>query len=135
MNKKKAVRKKKPAKKAVSKPIAKRKDSYSFFENVYEVARLIPRGRVTSYGAIAKYLGSGQSARMVGYAMNAAATQIPPVPAHRVLNRNGMLTGKHHFGLPDLMQKLLEKEGVKVEKDTVKNFDKIFWNPSTELSI
>src|SRR5689334_7846599 len=71
---------------------------YSFFENVYEVARLIPKGRVTSYGAIARYLGSGKSARMVGYAMNAAGAQHPPVPAHRVLNRNGMLTGKHHFG-------------------------------------
>lgn len=135
MNKKKAVRKKKSVKQVASKPIAKRKDSYSFFENVYEVTRLIPRGRVTSYGAIAKYLASGQSARMVGYAMNSAATQIPPVPSHRVLNRNGMLTGKHHFGAPDLMQKLLEKEGIKVKKDAVENFDKIFWNPSTELSI
>src|SRR5436190_17189953 len=91
---------------------------YSFFDNVYAVARLIPKGRVTSYGAIAKYLGSGKSARTVGYAMNAAHAQIPSVPAHRVLNRNGMLTGKHHFGSPDLMQKLLEKEGIKVVKDT-----------------
>ena len=81
---------------------------YSFFDNVYAVARLIPKGRVTSYGAIAKYLGSGRSARMVGYAMNAAHAQHPPVPAHRVLNRNGMLTGKHHFAGPDLMQQLLE---------------------------
>ena len=122
-------------KKVNSKQIEKRKDSYSFFENVYEVTRLIPRGRVTSYGAIAKYLGSGQSARMVGYAMNAAHTQTPPVPAHRVLNRNGMLTGKHHFCPPDLMQKLLEKEGLKISKDTVEKFDKVFWNPVTELSI
>ncbi|MCX6197749.1 MAG: MGMT family protein [Bacteroidetes bacterium] len=131
MSKKKFVQNKK----VNSKQIEKRKDSYSFFENVYEVTRLIPRGRVTSYGAIAKYLGSGQSARMVGYAMNAAHIQIPPVPAHRVLNRNGMLTGKHHFGSPDLMQKMLEKEGVKVSKDTVEKFDKIFWNPAIELSI
>lgn len=135
MTKKKAGLKGKSVLQVIPKPIAKRKDSYSFFENVYEVARLIPRGRVTSYGAIAKYLGSGKSARMVGYAMNAAHLQSPPVPAHRVLNRNGMLTGKHHFGSPDLMQKLLEKEGVKVEKDTVKNFDKIFWNPPVELTI
>jgi methylated-DNA-protein-cysteine methyltransferase-like protein len=106
---------------------------YSFFENVYEVARLIPKGRVTSYGAIAKYLGSGKSARMVGYAMNAAGAQHPPVPAHRVLNRNGMLTGKHHFGSPDLMQELLEKEGIAVKKDTVVNFEKLFWDPNVEL--
>lgn len=134
MKKKNAVRKKRTAK-ATPKPIVKRKETYSFFENVYEVARLIPRGRVTSYGAIAKYLGSGKSARMVGYAMNTSHTQIPNVPAHRVLNRNGMLTGKHNFAHPDLMQKLLEKEGIIVVKDCVKNFEKIFWNPSTELSI
>ncbi len=108
--------------------------SYTFFENVYEVARLIPKGRVTSYGAIAKYLGTGRSARMVGYAMNNAHAQIPVVPAHRVVNRNGMLTGKHHFGSPDLMQKLLEKEGIKVRKDTVIDFKTLFWNPQQELS-
>jgi len=108
--------------------------SYTFFENVYEVARLIPKGRVTSYGAIAKYLGTGRSARMVGYAMNNAHAQIPVVPAHRVVNRNGMLTGKHHFGSPDLMQKLLEKEGIKVRKDTVIDFKTLFWNPQEELS-
>lgn len=108
---------------------------YTFFENVYDVARLIPKGRVTSYGAIAKYLGTGKSARMVGYAMNAAHVQIPPVPAHRVVNRNGMLTGKHHFGTPDLMQKLLEKEKVKVVKDSVQNFEKLFWDPAVELYI
>ena len=84
--------------------------SYTFFENVYDVARLIPKGRVTSYGAIAKYLGTGRSARMVGYAMNNAHAQIPVVPAQRVVNRNGMLTGKHHFGSPDLMEKLLKKD-------------------------
>lgn len=107
--------------------------TYSFFENVYAVARLIPKGRVTTYGAIAKYLGSGKSARMVGYAMNNAHAQVPPVPAHRVLNRNGVLTGKHHFGSPDLMQQLLEKEKIKVLKDTVQNFDKVFWDPNLEL--
>ena len=97
------------------------------------MSRLIPRGRITSYGAIAKYLGSGKSARMVGYAMNGCGTQIPPVPAHRVLNRNGMLTGKHHFNPPGLMQKLLEKEGIKVVKDTVQNFENVFWDPNLEL--
>lgn len=106
---------------------------YTFFENVYDVARLIPKGRVTSYGAIAKYLGSGRSARMVGYAMNASHLQVPPVPAHRVLNRNGMLTGKHHFGSPTLMQQLLEREGISVVKDTVVNFAQVFWNPALEL--
>jgi len=116
-------------------PLLKESKSYTFFENVYEVARLIPKGRVTSYGAIAKYLGTGRSARMVGYAMNNAHTQIPPVPAHRVVNRNGMLTGKHHFTPPTLMQKLLEKEGIKVEKDTVVEFSKLQWNPQIELNI
>ena len=110
-----------------------KKEKYSFFENVYEVARLIPKGRVTSYGAIAKYLGTGKSARTVGYAMNNAHVQVPAVPAHRVLNRNGMLTGKHHFSPTTLMQKLLEKEGIKVVKDTVQNFDKVFWDPMVEL--
>lgn len=109
--------------------------TYSFFENVYAVVREIPKGRVTSYGAIAKYLGTGKSARMVGYAMNNAHTQIPPVPAHRVLNRNGMLTGKHHFGDPNLMQLLLEKEKIKVQKDTVVDFEKYFWDPALELKI
>jgi methylated-DNA-protein-cysteine methyltransferase-like protein len=108
-------------------------DQYSFFENVYDVARLIPKGRVTSYGAIAKYLGTGKSARMVGYAMNSCSTQIPSVPAHRVVNRNGMLTGKHHFDSPELMQKLLEREGILVEKDVIVDFEKFFWNPEEEL--
>lgn len=128
-NRQRTTEKKKREKPAT--PIRNR--NYSFFENVYEVARLIPKGRVTSYGAIAKYLGTGKSARTVGYAMNAAHAQIPPVPAHRVLNRNGMLTGKHHFGSPDLMQRLLEKEGIVVRKDTVVNLEKIFWDPSKEL--
>jgi methylated-DNA-protein-cysteine methyltransferase-like protein len=108
---------------------------YSFFENVYDVARLIPKGRVTSYGAIAKYLGTGKSARTVGYAMNGCGKEVPPVPAHRVVNRNGMLTGKHHFSPPSLMQKLLEKEGIKVKKDTVVDFKILLWDPQRELDI
>jgi len=111
------------------------KKGQSFFADVYEVVRQIPPGRVTSYGTIAKYLGTGKSARMVGYAMNSCGTEIPPVPAHRVLNRNGMLTGKHHFGSPRRMQNLLEAEGVKVKKDQVVEFDKLFWDPFEELII
>lgn len=106
---------------------------YTFFENVYDVVRLIPRGRVTSYGAIARYLGSGGSARLVGYAMNASHTQIPPVPAHRVLNRNGLLTGMAHFNPPELMQQLLENEGLVIENNAVVGFQKYFWDPSREL--
>lgn len=101
----------------------------SFFEKVFEVVKLIPRGRVTSYGAIAKYLGSGGSSRMVGWAMNASHNILDEVPAHRVVNRNGMLTGKHHFGSSDMMQQLLENEGVKVENDQVVNFIELFWDP------
>ena len=102
----------------------------SFFELVYEVARQIPRGRVTSYGAIAACLGTRLSARMVGWAMNGAHRIKPAVPAHRVVNRNGMLTGKHHFDTPDKMRQLLEKEGIKVVNDTVADFKNIFWDPS-----
>jgi methylated-DNA-protein-cysteine methyltransferase related protein len=109
------------------------KKEENFFELVYEVARQIPKGRVTSYGAIAVCLGTKMSARMVGWAMNGAEKIRPKVPAHRVVNRNGMLTGKHHFGEPDIMQKLLEKEGIKVEDDTVVDFKKIFWDPAEEL--
>jgi len=104
----------------------------SFFEQVYEVVRLIPRGRVTSYGAIAVCLGTKLSARMVGWAMNGAGQVKPKVPAHRVVNRNGMLSGKHHFG-GDTMEKLLKKEGVKVKNDMVVNFKELFWDPSKEL--
>lgn len=107
------------------------KNNDSFFQNVYEVARLIPYGRVTSYGAIAEYLGSKGSARMVGWAMN--ASHIHEVPAHRVVNRNGMLTGKHHFGGQNIMQQLLESEGIKVKDDKVVDFKKSFWDPSKEL--
>jgi methylated-DNA-protein-cysteine methyltransferase related protein len=105
----------------------------SFFENVYEVVRLIPKGRATSYGAIAKYLGTKLSARMVGWAMNAAHTAHPKVPAHRVVNRNGMLSGKHHFATPTLMEELLLKEKILVKDDKIVNFKEKFWDPSTEL--
>ena len=106
-----------------------------FFRDVYDVVRLVPKGRVTSYGAIAKYLGSARSSRMVGWAMNGSHSVRPKVPAHRVVNRNGMLTGKHHFTTPYLMQELLEKEGIKVKKDKVVEFKKLFWNPVEELRL
>lgn len=106
-----------------------------FFDMVYQVVRLIPKGRVTSYGAIAKFLGSAGSSRVVGYAMNAAHGQKPKVPAHRVVNRNGELTGKHHFAHPFQMQELLEKEGVKIKNDKILNFEKHFWDPQNELKI
>ena len=108
---------------------------YSFFEDVYAVVRQIPKGRITSFGAIANYLGTRLSARMVGWAMNGAHDVTPKVPAHRVVNRNGMLTGKAHFGTPTLMEELLRKEKVKVEKDTVVEFDKLFWDPLKELGL
>ena len=107
-------------------------ETISFFEKVYEVARVIPYGRVTSYGAIAKYLGAARSARMVGYAMNSSHGK--DVPAHRVVNRKGLLTGKHHFEGTNLMQQLLESEGIKVVDNQIQDFDKLFWDPSTELS-
>jgi len=106
----------------------------TFFDDVYAVVRLIPKGRVTSYGAIAKYLGAARSSRMVGYAMNAAHT-LPDVPAQRVVNRNGVLTGKHHFSPPSRMEALLKKDGVKVKNDTVVDFKKIFWDPMIELEL
>lgn len=104
-----------------------------FFEMVYEVVKHIPKGKVTSYGAIAKYLGSARSSRMVGWAMN-AAHKLPDVPAHRVVNRNGLLSGKMHFGDPDRMQALLESEGIKVKNDQIIDFEKHFWNPATQLT-
>lgn len=107
----------------------------SFFEEVYAVVRLVPKGRVTSYGAIAKFLGTGKSARMVGWAMNAAHMVKPKVPAHRVVNRNGMLSGKMHFATPTLMQELLEKEKIVVKKDTIEDFDKLFWDPAKEIGL
>lgn len=107
----------------------------NFFEDVFEVVRLIPPGRVTNYGSIAKYLGSGLSSRMVGWAMNASHVAHPPVPAQRVVNRNGMLTGKHHFATPTLMAELLEQEGIVVVKDKVVDFEKLFWDPAKELAL
>jgi methylated-DNA-protein-cysteine methyltransferase-like protein len=109
------------------------KKEASFYELVFEVARQIPKGRVTSYGAIAACLGTKLSARMVGWAMNAAGTVKPKVPAHRVVNRNGMLSGKHHFNPPSKMEELLKKEGIRVKNDTVVDFKKLFWDPSEEL--
>jgi methylated-DNA-protein-cysteine methyltransferase related protein len=115
-------------------PLAKETKGYTFFDDVYEVVRKIPKGRVTSYGAIATYLGTKLSARMVGWAMNAAGSAKPKVPAQRVVNRNGMLSGKHHFvGTP--MEELLKKDGVKVADETVQDFKKIFWDPSIELAL
>ena len=106
----------------------------SFFDRVYEVVRLVPYGRVTTYGAIARYLGTGLSSRMVGWAMNKSHVHPFPVPAHRVINRNGLLTGKHHFEGTHVMQQLLESEGITVIDDRVQNFKELFWDPSTELN-
>ncbi|MGF7081172.1 MGMT family protein [Mucilaginibacter sp. UYCu711] len=107
---------------------------YNFYDNVYDVARQIPAGRVTSYGAIASYLGTKGSSRMVGYAMQACGNAKPPVPAHRVVNRQGLLTAKFHFG-GDTMQQLLEAEGVTVKDDQVQDFKTVFWDPAIELAL
>ena len=106
-------------------------ETLNFFDQVYEVAKLIPYGRVTSYGAIANYLGAARSARMVGYAMNVSFGK--DVPAHRVVNRKGLLTGKHHFEGTNLMQQLLESEGIKVKDHQIQNLERVFWDPSREL--
>jgi methylated-DNA-protein-cysteine methyltransferase-like protein len=111
-----------------------KEESLNFFQKVYEVARQIPYGRVTSYGAIAKYLGAARSARMVGWAMN-ASHNLEDVPAHRVVNRKGLLTGKHHFDGTNLMQQLLESEGVEVIDYQIQNLEKHFWDPFKELEI
>ena len=110
----------------------KKQTEHNFFGDVYDVVRLIPRGRVTSYGAIAQYLGLKSSARMVGWAMHGCPAGIP---AHRVVNRQGLLTGKHHFKTPDLMAQRLRREGVKVVDDKIQRFNDHFWDPATELSI
>ena len=115
-----------------SEPCFWKKVKNNFYESVYQVTKLIPQGRVTSYGAIAQYLGLKSSARMVGYAMNAAHT-LPDVPAHRVVNRNGLLTGKHHFEYPNQMQELLEAEGIQVKDDKILQFKELFWDPNVEL--
>ena len=109
-----------------------KEESSGFFKKVYQVAHLIPYGRVTSYGAIARYLGVQGSARMVGWAMN-ASHNIPDVPAHRVVNRKGLLTGKHHFEGTNLMQQLLENEGVEVIDNQIIDFDQLFWDPNKEM--
>ena len=105
----------------------------SFFELVYEVARQIPKGKVTSYGAIAACLGAKSSARMVGWAMNGAGRVKPKVPAHRVVNRIGLLSGKHHFSPPGSMERSLRKEGIKVKNDKIVDFEKVFWDPASDL--
>lgn len=106
-------------------------ETLSFFEKVYQVVKQVPFGRVTSYGAIAKYLGAARSSRMVGYAMNSSHDK--GVPAHRVVNRNGLLTGKHHFEGTHLMQQLLESEGIEVKNNQIQNFENLFWDPVQEL--
>ena len=108
-----------------------KQETLNFFDKVYEVAKRIPYGRVTSYGAIATYLGAARSARMVGYAMNGSHGK--NVPAHRVVNRKGLLTGKHHFDGTNLMQQLLENEGIEVIDNQIQNLDQLFWDPSREL--
>lgn len=108
-----------------------KQETLNFFDKVYEVAKLIPYGRATSYGAIAIYLGAARSSRMVGYAMNGSTGK--DVPAHRVVNRNGLLTGKHHFDGTNLMQQLLESEGIKVIDNQIQDFENVFWDPSKEL--
>ena len=105
----------------------------TFFDQVWQVVRLIPKGRVTNYGSIAKYLGTGLSSRMVGWDMNASHNAKPKVPAHRVVNRNGLLTGKAHFNPPEKMVALLEKEGIEVKNDQVVNFKLLYWDPAVEL--
>jgi len=105
----------------------------SFFEKVYQVTQLIPYGRVTSYGAIAKYLGAARSARMVGWALNGSKNHLQDIPAHRVVNRKGLLTGKIHFGQENLMRDLLESEGVNIEENQIINLEEVFWDPSLEL--
>ena len=129
---------KKPTSKKISTKIETPKSTvkeYTFFADVYDVVRQIPKGRVTSYGAIATYTGTRLSARMVGWAMNAAHAAQPKVPAHRVVNRNGILTGRHHFATPTLMEELLKKEKIDVVEDKIIDFKKLFWDPVVELAL
>jgi methylated-DNA-protein-cysteine methyltransferase related protein len=114
-------------------PHLKKDTNNDFFSRVYDVTKLIPFGRITSYGAIARYLGSGRSARMVGWALNACHNSEEFIPAHRVVNRHGLLTGKRHFGNSSTMEQLLENEGIIVEDDRIINFREKFWDPSTEI--
>ena len=124
----KKVESKKPA-------VKKTSEAPGFFNDVWEVVRLIPKGRVTTYGAIANYLGTKMSARMVGWAMNGSFKITPKVPAHRVVNRNGMLSGKMHFATPTAMQEMLEKKKIQVKNDTIVDFEKHFWDPMTEIGL
>ncbi len=110
-------------------------DKEHIYDAIYDVVRCVPKGRVTSYGAVAAAIGAASGARLVGYAMNLCHGVRPKVPAHRVVNRNGLLTGKHHFSPPEKMQQLLEKEGIKVAGDRVVNFDSLFWDPMKEIEI
>src|SRR4051812_34099149 len=114
-------------------PEDKTKEKASLYDAIYDVVRCVPKGRVTSYGAVAAAIGAASGARVVGYAMNTCTGVKPKVPAHRVVNRNGLLTGKHHFSPPEKMQQLLEKEGVRITDDQVAEFDKLFWDPMKEL--
>ncbi len=115
-------------------PVSSPKE-FTFFQDVFEVVLQIPTGRVTTYGAIAKYLGTKMSARMVGWAMNASHSSSLKIPAQRVVNRNGMLTGKFHFATPSLMEELLVKDGLIVKNDTIVDFKNVFWDPSIELTL
>ena len=112
-----------------------KKGKENIFDAIYDIVRSVPKGRVTSYGAVAAAIGAKSGARVVGYAMNASFGAKPKVPAHRVVNRKGMLTGKHHFTPPEKMQQLLEKEGIKINDDKVVAFDKLFWDPMKELAM
>lgn len=112
-----------------------KKATFNFFGEVYQVVRTVPYGRVTTYGAIAKFLGAAGSSRMVGWAMNASHGVSPPVPAHRVINRNGELSGKMHFGGANTMESLLKSEGIKVKENKVLNFEKLFWDPAIGLDL
>ena len=127
-----------PPKKSAEKPrtvLPSGNKDVSFFEQVYDVVRQIPKGRITSYGAIAAFLGTKMSARMVGWAMNGSFHVKPKVPAHRVVNRNGMLSGKAHFATPTLMEELLAKEKIKVKDDMIVDFEKKFWDPAVEIGL
>ena len=114
-------------------PVADNSKHYSFFQNVWDIVRQVPTGRVTTYGAIANYLGTKSSARMVGWAMNASFSVDPKVPAQRVVNRNGMLSGKAHFATPTLMEELLQQDGIQVENEKIVHFKNLFWDPAIEL--
>ncbi|MCF8451004.1 MAG: MGMT family protein [Taibaiella sp.] len=110
-------------------------DKDSIYTAIYDIVRCVPKGRVTSYGAVAAAIGSASGARVVGYAMNLCHNIKPKVPAHRVVNRNGMLTGKHHFSPPEKMQQLLEKEGITIRNDIVEDFERLFWDPLKEINL